>query len=97
MIGNAGTHPAALGQGHDVEAAVTLSVSSLVQTKALALSDAFNELFLCVVMVAPLLNCMEHTLNDEVGIAPHAPKMVPNGTPGALHSTSITLNCRHAA
>ena len=48
VVKNAGTHPASLGQVHDVEAAVTLSVSCLVQTKALALSDVFDALFLCV-------------------------------------------------
>jgi hypothetical protein len=46
MVKNAGTHPASLGQVDDVEAAVTLSVSCLVQTKALALSDVFDALFL---------------------------------------------------
>src|SRR5450759_5564846 len=48
VVKNAGTHPAALGQVHDVETAVTLSVSCLVQTKPLALSNAFDVLFLCV-------------------------------------------------
>ena len=48
MVKNAGAHPASLGQIHDVEAAVTLSVSCLVQTKTLALSDVFDALFLCV-------------------------------------------------
>ena len=48
MVMNAGTHPAALGQVNDVETTVTLSVSCLVQTKALMLSDAFDALFLCV-------------------------------------------------
>ena len=46
VVKNAGTHPASLGQVHDVETAVTLSVSCLVQTKALALSDVFDALFL---------------------------------------------------
>ena len=59
------THPASLGQVHDVETAVTFSVSCLVQTKALALSDAFDALFLCVSHGAPLLSCMDHTPNDE--------------------------------
>jgi hypothetical protein len=48
MVKNAGPHPAALGYAYDVETAVTLSMSCLVQTKALVLSDAFNALFLCV-------------------------------------------------
>ena len=65
VVKNAGTHPASLAQVHDVEAAVTLSVSCLVQTKALALSDAFDALFLCVCYGAPLLSCMDHTPNDE--------------------------------
>jgi hypothetical protein len=48
VVKNAGTHPTSLGEIYDVEAAVTLSVSYLVQTKALALSDVFDALFLCV-------------------------------------------------
>jgi hypothetical protein len=48
VVKNARAHPASLGQIHDVEAAVTLSVSCLVQTKTLALSDVFDALFLCV-------------------------------------------------
>jgi len=48
VVQNAGTHPTSLGEIYDVEAAVTLSVSYLVQTKALALSDVFDALFLCV-------------------------------------------------
>jgi hypothetical protein len=46
VVKNAGTHPASLGQVDDVEAPVTLSVSCFVQTKALALSDGFDVLFL---------------------------------------------------
>lgn len=48
VVKNVGTHPASLGHIYDVETAVTLSVSRLVQTKALALSNAFDVLFLCV-------------------------------------------------
>ena len=48
VVKNAGTHPAALGQVHDVKTAVTLSMSCLVQTKALALCDPIEVLFLCV-------------------------------------------------
>ena len=48
VVKNAGTHPTSLGEIYDVEATVTLSVSYLVQTKALALSDVFDALFLCV-------------------------------------------------
>ncbi len=49
VVKNAGAHPASLGQVHDVEAAMTLSVSCLVQTKPLALSDVFDAVFLCVI------------------------------------------------
>ncbi len=59
MVKNAGTHPASLGQVDDVEAAVTLSVSCFVQTKALALSDRFDALFLRVGQRAPLLSYMD--------------------------------------
>ena len=55
MVKNAGTHPTALGQVYDVETAVTLSVSCLVHTKALVLSDAFDALFLRVSHGAHLL------------------------------------------
>jgi hypothetical protein len=48
VVGNAGAHPPALSYVHDVETAVTLSVSSLFQTKAFELSDAIDVLFLCV-------------------------------------------------
>ena len=67
MVMNAGTHPAALGQVNDVETTVTLSVSCLVQTKALMLSDAFDALFLCVSHGAHLLilkTCSNIGLSD---------------------------------
>jgi hypothetical protein len=48
VVKNAGTHPLALGQAHDVETAVTLPASYLVETKAIALSNAIDALFLCV-------------------------------------------------
>jgi len=65
MVENVGTHPAPLGHIYNVETAVTLSVSCLVQTKALALGNSFDVLFLCVSHEAPLLICTDHTHSDE--------------------------------
>jgi hypothetical protein len=46
VVNDAGTHPCALDQIHDVEPALTLSVSCLLQTKTLALSDAIDALLM---------------------------------------------------
>jgi hypothetical protein len=48
VVWHVGTHPPAVSQVHDIETAVTLSVSCLFQTEALLLGDAIDALFLCV-------------------------------------------------
>ena len=54
VVGDAGTHPCALDRIHDVETAVPLSVSRLLQTKTIALSDATDAFLVCVAHGAAL-------------------------------------------
>jgi hypothetical protein len=74
MVRDAGTHPCTLGYVYDVETAVTLSVSCLLQMEALALGDAIDAFLVCVAHgVAPvesrdpqaesLLLSRDHALN----------------------------------
>jgi hypothetical protein len=67
VVGNVGAHPSSLTHVHDVEAAMTFSVTSLFQTKALVLGDAIDALFLCISHgVAPV---EPDGLYDQCGLA----------------------------
>ena len=65
MVKNAGTHPSALSQVHDVETAVTFSVSCLFQTKALSSAMRLTRFSCALVMGSFLLSRMDYTSDEE--------------------------------